>query len=151
MGMESELGPIDPSIGNIPVEFILNAPAGAIGPLDRQAALTFRKQTDKLAKDMLSTGMLKDKDPAFIDQLVKKIGTRDHFHSHGSVINADEAMKLGLKVRYLKGDDDLWKRITLLRAMYQFDCRAQGYLKIFEGRQVSLVVAAPPAAPAAGP
>lgn len=152
MGMESELGPIDPSIGNIPVEFILNAPAGAVGPIEHQAALTFRKQTDKLAKDVLSTGMLKDKEPAFIAELVRKIGTRDHFHSHGSVINASEAIQLGLKVNYLKGDSDLWKKIMLLRAMFHFDCRAQGYLKIFEGRQVSLVVAQQPAsapAPAA--
>jgi hypothetical protein len=145
MGMESELGPIDPSIGNIPVQFILNAPPGSgIGPIDIQAAMAFRKQTEKLAKDLLSTGMLKGAPAETIDQLVAKIATRDVFHSHGSVINADEAAKLGLKVTYLKGADPLWQKFILLRAMYQFDCREQGYLKMFEGSHVSVVVKAPP-------
>jgi hypothetical protein len=144
MGMESELGPIDPSINNIPVEFILNAPAGSIGPIDMQAAATFRKQTEKLAGDMLSTGMLKGSDPGAIQELVNKIATRDHYHSHGSVISANEAKKLGLIVDYHDGDSELWQKLTLLRAMYHYDCRQQRYLKVFEGRSVSLVVTARP-------
>lgn len=142
MGMGSELGPIDPSIGNVPVEFILNAPPGSIGPIDIQAALTFRKQTEKLAKDMLSTGMLKSSTPEAIQELVGKIATRDHYHSHGSVISAEEAKKLGLAITYLDGNDDLWQKLTLLRALYQYDCRQYGYLKVFEGNQVSLVISA---------
>ena len=38
MGIESELGPIDPSINNIPVEFVLNAPAGSFNPIETQLA-----------------------------------------------------------------------------------------------------------------
>ena len=140
MGIESELGPIDPSISNIPVEFIINAPAGTIGPIDVQAANAFRNQTRKLATELLATGMLKGSDQAVITQLVEKIATRDVFHSHGSVINASEAASLGLKVIFHDGRDALWAKFTLLRAMYQFDCREQRYLKIFEGNHVSLVV-----------
>lgn len=140
MGTESELGPIDPSISNIPVEFIINAPPGTIGPIDVQAAHAFRNQTRKLATELLSTGMLKGKDPVFINQLVEKIATRDVFHSHGSVINAHEAENLGLKVKLHSGGDPLWAKFILLRAMYQFDCREQRYLKVFEASQVSLVV-----------
>jgi hypothetical protein len=93
--------------------------------------------------------MLNGQPPKAITDIVDKISTRAHYHSHGSVIDADEALALGLKVNLLKPDDGLWRRITLLRAMYQFDCRAQGFLKVFEGDRISLVVAAPPAAPPA--
>lgn len=142
MGVESELGPIDPSFNNVPVEFILNSPPGTINPIEYQVAETFRKQTEKLARDMLKTGMLAGADDAAIEDLISKIATRDHYHSHGSVISAEEALKIGLKVSYLPSENDLWRKFTLLRAMYQYDCRQQSYLKIFEGAQTSLVVSA---------
>lgn len=147
MGMESELGPIDPSMGGVPVEFILNSPPGTIPPIQVQAAAAFRKQTEKLAKTLLSTGMLKGQDPKIIAGLVEKIATRNVFHSHGSVIDPTEAKNLGLNVTFMAGTDPLWQKFILLRAMYQFDCREQQYLKIFEGSQVSLVVNGPPPAP----
>lgn len=148
MGVESELGPIDPSFNNIPVEFILNSPPGTVNPIEYQVAETFRKQTEKLARDMLKTGMLAGSQDEVIEDLIGKIATRDHYHSHGSVISAEEAIKIGLKVNYLSPDVDLWRKFTLLRAMYQYDCRQQSYLKIFEGAQTSLVVSAAPAAKA---
>ena len=151
MGMESELGPIDPSMGGVPVEFILNAPAGTIPPIQVQAAAAFRKQTEKLAKTLLSSGMLQGKAQTVVDALVEKIATRNVFHSHGSVIDAIEAENLGLNITPLLGTDPLWQKFILLRAMYQFDCREQGYLKIFEGSHVSVVVPVPPAAPPPGP
>jgi ClpP class serine protease len=145
MGMESELGPIDPSISNIPVQFVLDAPPGTFTPIDIQSAQTFRKQTEKLATTLLSTGMMQRSDAATIDALVKKIATRDTYHSHGSVIDADEAKGLGLTVSLNGGDDDLWSKVGLLRAMYQYDCEQQKLMKVFEGDKVSLVVPAPPA------
>jgi hypothetical protein len=92
---------------------------------------------------------LKGAEDKTIEELIGKIATRDVFHSHGSVINSEEASKLGLKIKFHAGDDPLWSKFILLRAMYQFDCREQKYLKIFEGNQVSLVVNAP--ASTAGP
>ncbi|MCF8203644.1 MAG: hypothetical protein K9J82_01110 [Methylotenera sp.] len=147
MGMESELGPIDPSINGVPVEFVLNAPPGTMSVIDLQVAETARKQTQKLASDLLSTGMLKGTAPDEITALVNKIATRDKYHSHGSVIDASEAASLGLHVTNLGQDDPLWRKVGLLRAMYQVDCANYGYAKIFEGTRVSLVVAAPPAKP----
>lgn len=38
MGLESELGPIDPSINGIPVAFVLNAPPGTVGQPPNQEA-----------------------------------------------------------------------------------------------------------------
>jgi len=147
MGVESELGPIDPSINGVPVEFILNAPAGSFNALDIQAADTFRKQTRKLAKVLLQSGMLQGIAEADIDELVGKIATRDHYHSHGSVIDAREVAELGLKVQFFPPDDPLWRKLWLLRTMYQYDCAASKYTKLFEGSKVSTAVAAPAPAP----
>ena len=142
MGLESELGPIDPSVGNIPVEFVLNAPANSFGPIDMQIAETARKQTQKLANDLLSSGMLKGKSSDELKLIIEKIATRGHYHSHGSVIDYKEATALGFNVEAHDGKSELWKKVILLRAMYQFDISQQQYAKIFEGERVSLVVAA---------
>lgn len=149
MGVESELGPIDPSINNVPVEFVLNAPQGSMTVIDLQIADTARKQTQKLATDLLSTGMLKGSASEEIIALVNKIATRDRYHSHGSVIDSKEAQSLGLNVTHMTQDDRLWRKVCLLRAMYQVDCPQFKYAKIFEGARVSLVVAAPVPAPVA--
>lgn len=140
MGFESELGPIDPFINGIPVEFILNAPIGSMTALDIQFAETARKQTRKLAKDMLSTGMMREFSEQLINETIDRIATRDHYHSHGSVISATEAQNLNLKVNFMTPDSDLWKRIWLLRSMYQFDCAHLGYSKIFETARISSFV-----------
>ena len=147
MGMESELGPIDPHIGVVPVEFILNAPAGTMNVIDLQSALTFRKQTEKLAKNLLQTGMLKDAAAGVVDDLVQKLATRSQYHSHGSVIDSREAASLGLKVLDHNPEDEFWRLVGLLRAMYQFDCQQQGYVKVFEAAKISLVVAQNPVPP----
>lgn len=143
MGMESELGPIDPSINNIPVEFVLNAPAGSFNALDVQYALAAREQTLKLARDLLSTGMMKDNAPK-IDETLAKLATRDHYHSHGSVIDLTEARSLGLSVIEHQADDALWRKIWLLRTMYHYDCRQNGYAKLFESGNISTAVAVTP-------
>jgi ClpP class serine protease len=147
MGMESELGPIDPHIGPVPVEFILGAPGGTMNVIDLQSALTFRMQTQKLAKSLLQTGMLKESDPDVVETLVQKLATRLHYHSHGSVIDSREASDLGLAVINHNPDDELWRLVCLLRAMYQFDCQQQGFVKVFEAAKISLVVAQTPIQP----
>lgn len=145
MGMESELGPIDPSINNVPVEFVLNAPPGSFNALDVQFATAARQQTLKLARDLLASGMMKNNAPS-IDETLAKLATRDHYHSHGSVIDLNEAKQLGLAVIEHKADDPLWRKIWLLRTMYHYDCRQNGYAKLFESKNISTAVAvnAPP-------
>lgn len=140
MGIESELGPIDPSINNIPVEFVLNAPAGSFNPIETQLAQTARDQTTKLARDLLSTGMMKEFDTAKIDETINMIATRDHYHSHGSVIDAKEAIKLNLSVTEFTQDNLIWQKIWLLRTMYSYDCGQNGYAKLFESSKVSTAV-----------
>ena len=140
MSNQSELGPIDPHISGIPAEFIVNAPTGTYAYADVQFASNARKQTEKLATNLLKLGMMSTFSDSEIEDTVRKLATKDHYHSHGSSIDADEAIKLHLKVKKFLPDDDLWKKIWLLRTMYQYDCGIYSYAKIFEGNYVSSVV-----------
>ena len=136
----SELGPIDPSIGGIPAEFVLNAPEGSFNPIEWQMAKTASQQTRKLAKDLLSSGMLKDWPNDKIDELIEKLASRNTYHSHGSVIDVGEAKSLGLKINEMAFDNPLWQKIWLLRSMYAFDCPRNNYSKLFEGEKISTAV-----------
>lgn len=151
LGMESELGPIDPSINGIPAHFVLNAPPGTFNALDMQIYQTARLQTEKLAKNLLATGMMAGRDQADIDAAIQQLATRDVYHSHGSVIGHEEAAKLGFKVDYLDNNSGIWKKIWLLRAMYQFDCPLGGFSKMFESatRSTGTAIVAP--VPVLGP
>lgn len=144
MGFQSELGPIDPSIGGIPAEFVINAPPGSFLPVDIQYANSARMQTRKLAFTLLKTGMMKDHTDEEIMATVEKLATKDHYHSHGSAIDADEAMRLNLNIDKLTPENDLWQKLWLLRAMYQHDCGVYGYAKLFEGNYVSSAVSITP-------
>ncbi len=140
MGSTSELGPIDPSINGVPVQFVLNAPSGAFNPLDIQFASTARAQTEKLARDLLSTGMMAGASAPEIDSTIAKLATRDHYHSHGSVIDQNEARSLGLNVTSFNEGETLWRQIWLLRTMYAYDCSRNSYAKLFESERVSTAV-----------
>jgi hypothetical protein len=140
LGAESELGPIDPNIGAVPAHFVINAPPNTFNAIDLQLAQTARQQTTKLARDLLSTGMMQGRPPAEIDETVSKLASRDVYHSHGSVIDYKEAQALGFNVTFL-GDSELWKKFWLLRAMYQHDCPIAGYAKLFETKRISTAVA----------
>lgn len=140
MGPSSELGPIDPNLvlgpqNQVPAEFIVQAPSA--DPLLKQAAAMAIAQTKKLAGSLLQTGMMAERTPEEIAVVIEKLATRNHFHSHGSVIDADEALRLGLKIERLAPDDALWERFWLLRCMYAHDLRHANLVKIFEGRFIS--------------
>lgn len=144
MGQQSELGPIDPSIGGVPAEFVVNAPVGSFNPIDIQYAQAARGQTRKLASALLSTGMMKGFEEKDIKDTIEKLATKVEYHSHGSTIDADEASILHLNVLKLTQDNVLWRKIWLLRTMYQYDCGQQRHAKIFEGAFVSTAVPLPP-------
>lgn len=104
-------------------------------------------QSRKLAKTLLSEGMMNGNSQAAIDTVVRTLSSRDIYFSHGSAIDHVEAKALGLAVEYLGPDDPIWQRIWLLYCMYEHDCRKSRYLKIFEGRMRSTAIAAPHAGP----
>jgi ClpP class serine protease len=140
MSSTSELGPIDPHVNNVPVEFVINAPPGSVNPIELQIAKTFRAQTRKLATDLLSSGMMSTKTASEVEAVVAKLASRDHYHSHGSVIDANEASSLGLSVENMSSKEPLWQKIWLLRTMYSYDCGRNGYSKIFESTRISSAV-----------
>ncbi|WP_443191959.1 SDH family Clp fold serine proteinase [Pseudomonas indica] len=140
MGLESELGPIDPSLNGVPVEFILKAPPGSFNPIEYQLASTTQAQTVKLAKELLSTGMMQGSSTNDIDETIAKMASRGHYHSHGSVIDMREATELGLQVIQHPMGNTLWQQLWLLRTMYQYDCLQNGYAKLFESASVSTAV-----------
>ena len=154
MGPCSELGPADPFIqiapnNSVPAHHILGAQNA--DPIFRQAADDAIKQTKKLARSLLETGMMKGRQNQEIEACVQALASRDHYHSHGSVIDADEALRLGLTVTKLTANDDLWQRMWLLRCMYESDAQKSQTLKMFEGPYISNRLRAPPAATAAKP
>ncbi|WFU37370.1 hypothetical protein QA640_23045 [Bradyrhizobium sp. CB82] len=140
MGPASELGPADPfiSLGPnniVPAHFLIGVQG--VDPVFMQAAQHAIAQTMKLAETLLGTGMMKGKQPGEINSVVQALASRQQYPSHGSVIDADEAMRLGLSVTKLNSSDDLWQRLWLLRCMYEHDIRRAGAIKIFEGPTIS--------------
>ncbi|MHC2552378.1 SDH family Clp fold serine proteinase [Bradyrhizobium elkanii] len=140
MGPASELGPADPfiSLGPnniVPAHFLIGVQG--VDPVFVQAAQHAIAQTMKLAETLLTTGMMKGKQPGEITSVVQALASRQQYPSHGSVIDADEAMRLGLSVTKLGSSDDLWQRLWLLRCMYEHDARRAGAIKIFEGPSIS--------------
>lgn len=147
MGSDSELGPIDPFVSGVPADYILKAGPALNNPLLVLNADSAVKQTRTLASQLLSTGMLKGKTPADINTMLDKLATRDVYHSHGAVIDADEAIDIGLNVIKLDSKDTLWRKIWLLRSMYAYDCQLHKYSKIFEGKAISSPVSISQPAP----
>jgi ClpP class serine protease len=146
MGPCSELGPSDPMINVgpnvfVPAHFLATAPN--IDPIIQQHASHAIKHTAQLATTLLSTGMMKGKDPSEIQNVVMSLATRNHYPSHGSVIDAAEAARLGLNVMAFSDTDDLWQRFWLLRCMLEHDAARAGAIKIFEGPFVSNSLRAP--------
>jgi len=142
MGVNSELGPIDPQFNGIPAEFIRDDPNEKY-PY-KQIAESAISRTQKLASQVLSRGMLHGADQSHIEDLVAQLSSAQRYSSHGAVINAEEAQNLGLDVTYLPPKTEFWKKIWLLYCMYDFDCQKQGYGKIFEGARVSIARPLPP-------
>lgn len=147
MGAASELGPIEPSIQNIPCS-ILEQPeiAAQNFPLHKLGQLAL-KQTRQLAEVLLRNGMMKGRSEGEIKAAVQKLSSRDVYFSHGSVIDHMEAKALGLNIEYLPPNNEIWQRLWLLYCMYDHDCRKSRYLKVFEGRARSTAIAAPPPPP----
>lgn len=145
MGVSSELGPIDPQFNGIPAEYIRDDPQ-QLYPI-RQMAGSAILRNQQLAEKVLTDGMMNGKLEADIKSLVEQLSSAQSYLSHGAVINAEEALALGLKVQFMKHDDKLWRKFWLLHCMYDYDCKQQGYSKIFEGAQISLAKPLPPSTP----
>ena len=152
MSSSSQLGPIEPAVHGIPCS-ILRSPEIANANFALHKLGEHELQHSKtIALHLLSTGMMSDKTAEEINEVVEKLASRDHYNSHGALIDRMEAERLGLKIHYIPEDDETWKRIRLLYCMYDHDSHRSNFSKIFEGRALSTQIEAlPPPSPTAPP
>ena len=141
LGVNSELGPIDPQfvmphLGPVPCQIIAQD-AGQSQTL-RDMAKSAVERMRQLAERILSTGMLKGKTSAELDNVIKKISSSDTYYSHGAVIDYSEAEDLGLSVEWLPPEGELWRRVWLLYCCYDHDVKVRGIGKLIEGAQNSI-------------
>ena len=140
LGINSELGPIDPQFrtqsGNVPCEFIAKDPAIPQHIRDMAHSATERMRT--LAGELLLNGMMNGKTQNDVNDTLGKISSSTGYNSHGAVIDADEASALGLQVDYLEPNDEVWRRLWLLYCLYDYDTKQKSHGKIFEGTKFSI-------------
>ncbi len=141
LGINSELGPIDPQVkttnaGYVPAELLAKDPAQPQHIRDLFQLAVDR--TRALATDVLKRGMMSGKSDVEVQDVINKISSSTGYKSHGAVIDNSEAKQLGLDVEYLPPDDELWRRLWLLYCLYDYDSKAKGLGKIFEGAKYSI-------------
>jgi hypothetical protein len=140
MGVNSELGPIDPQFqlatGMVPCELV--AKDTAFPQHVRDLAQNNIDRTRVLAKALLEKGMMRGRSSQEIDDTLAKLSSSDSYKSHGAVIDYEEAIQLGLSAEYLDPTSELWRRVWLLYCMYDYDAKAKNLGKIFEGSSWSI-------------
>ena len=94
-------------------------------------------RSQKFAEKWLKKYMLKD-NPQAAEGLAADLCNVKKWLSHGVVIDADQATLLGVKVKKLSQDDDLWKQIWYLHCCYGVLFRRTPISKIYESTTVSL-------------
>jgi hypothetical protein len=113
LGINSELGPIDPQWntpnGMVPCEIIAKDPT--FPPHLQLMADMAVQRMNTLAASLLKRGMLSAQDDTYISALLSKISRSSGYNSHGAVIDYSEAKDLGLAVEYLPPEGELWQRI----------------------------------------
>lgn len=141
MGVNSELGPIDPQIripdlGAVPAQYVKDDESQP--HTYRQLAANMHARAENLATKFLVNGMKKGSSEKDIKELVDKISNASGYGSHGAVIDYKEAVRLGLSVEWLAPESTLWRRLWLLHCMYAADADRDDLGKIFEGAVYSL-------------
>lgn len=141
LGVNSELGPIDPQMfmpdfGPVPCEFV--AKDDTQPNIVQQIAEASVQRMRSLARRILKDGMLSGVDDDKLDGVIEKISSSDTYRSHGAVIDFSEAKDLGLEVEFLPPDSEIWRRIWLLYCCYDYDTKIKGLGKITEGATYSI-------------
>jgi hypothetical protein len=95
------------------------------------------ERSEKFAEKWLKKYMLKE-NPDAATKLAKELCNVKKWLSHGVVIDADQATKLGVKVLKLEHKEQLWKKIWYLHCCYGVLFRQAPISKIFESETVSL-------------
>jgi hypothetical protein len=95
------------------------------------------ERSQNFAEKWLKKYMLKDK-PGAAEGLAAELCNVRKWLSHGEVIDADEAKRLGINVDKLEQDAPLWKKIWYLHCCYGVLFRRTPIAKIYESAIVSL-------------
>lgn len=161
MGEPSELGPIDPQIMLAPdmwrpaqsildgLNAIIAAAETDLSPayfplLDKldPALIDFCKKallrSERFAERFLAQHMLSN-DPAKAAEIAHELNNVEEHLSHGAVIDAERATAMGLNVRILAPDDELWQAYWRLYIDMRIALRSPQD-RLFEGRKTSLVL-----------
>lgn len=136
LGVNSELGPIDPQMGGVPCEILARDPEAPFRLRELAGQSLNRMRT--MAEKYLLAGMCSDKKEQEIKDIVGQLASANSYNSHGAVIDFQEATSLGLKVEWMPPEEELWKRIWLLYSAYEYDSRKNGLGKILEGSKNSI-------------
>lgn len=168
MGEPSELGPIDPQVTittqrgepmDRPAQSFLDGleeivdkgreeelSAAYFPLLDKldPALIDFCRKallrSEQFAQRFLSEHMLKD-DPEKAKEVARELNSVAKHLSHGAVIDADRALEMGLEVKLLPYDDDLWSAYWRLYCDMMLALQSPR-AKLYEGRKASLLLTA---------
>jgi len=151
MGVNSELGPIDPQMntpdfGPISAEYVAsdtNQPqiwqeiakanvARGKNLAEKALRAIFSPKTATPAQAEI------DASNAAVTSVLDKICSPTGYGSHGAVIDYAEANLLKLPVIWMPPESTLWKRVWLLYCLYDFDTKQDDLGKIFEGALYSI-------------
>lgn len=140
LGVNSELGPIDPQFQSnglsIPCE-ILSEDESQPHHIRKIAELAVARMR-QLALSILQKGMMSGKSIDEVQEALSKISSTTGYMSHGAVIDYSEAQSLGLSVEFLAPDNELWKKLWLLYCMYDYDTKAHNIGRLVEGVKFSI-------------
>lgn len=172
MGYTSELGPIDPQIITLVEGKLVQRPAksfldgleqikkeveknqGQLSPvyfpllthLDPSLidyCVKAIERTKAFAKKWLMKGMCKG-DVESASRIAEELTDNQKYLSHGSVIDWQEAIRIGLKITYLPPEEELWEILWRLYCIYLADLQTgpegQVFSKVFESEHVSIII-----------
>jgi hypothetical protein len=158
MGLESNLGPIDPQMNGISAKLVLaeyteakNELANPVNPnflywrlrLEKyppafpdlcQRAITWSETLAKkwLVENMLASVESKER---IADEIVKKISDPDTTYSHGRHIHLDQLESYGLKIVRLENDNDLQDLVLTVHHAYIHTFQNSTAIKIVENHR----------------
>lgn len=141
MGVNSELGPIDPQIhipdlGVVPAQYV--SVDDAQPSTYREIAKAMFNRARTLATRYMTAGMMQQAAAEDVAKVVEKLSSSNGYGSHGAVIDFREAEDLGLAVEWLHPASTLWRKLWLLHCLYDTDTKRDDLGKIFEGGAYSL-------------
>jgi hypothetical protein len=103
----------------------------------QKAAKTDIDRPQGTAKEVLKSGMLKDKSDDEIDIAVDKMSAAAGYGSHGDAVGHSEAEALGLAAERPEPDSDLRRRAWSLCCLYDQGAKIGNIRKILESAHYS--------------